>query len=139
MGNFNLREINEQAIKQWKITSTENIKTKKLFKEKNLGPKKQRPPQVRDKRPRGKRVTEIIFSKKKNRYVERIKEQPSAKWGYAQGVNEEHEISKEKLKSIRTMDKIQESLRRSKYHGVNTTCRCGCRDEEITLKELGIE
>ncbi len=144
MGNLKLKEINEQAIKQWeKSIPRENIRTTKRFKgdkkEKHFEPRSQRPPQVREKRPRGKSLTEIVFSKKKGRYIEQEKEQPSSVWGFAQGVNEEHEITEEKLKSIQAMDRIQAGMKRDRYHGVNTTCLCGCRDEKLTPKDLGLE
>jgi len=125
MIELNLEQVNERAIKKWQTTT--NTSTPQIKKEKKLSNNLSRPPQVRDNRPRGNSCTQIIFSKKKGRYIEQRKESPSPKYGYAGGVLEETDIDPEKEKQIKALDRLSETLKASNHKEANTICKCGLK------------
>ena len=125
MAKLKLNEVNDRAIKQWKQSTPTSSITHKT-KEKKVSNGLCRPPQVRDIRTRGKSCTQVVFIKKHGRYLEQAIEQAAPKYGYAGGCNDLSEISPEKAKQIKAIDRALDSLHSSKPQG-NTVCLCGLK------------
>ena len=130
MDNLKLSEVNDQAIRKWKQESSQPVRTRIPKQPKESRPRGDtRPPQIKDIRPMGKSLTEIIFSKKHGRYMQKTMIKASANWGYAQDTIEWSEISDEKRIAIEKIDRMQNNIKASKEKK---------QAQSVSLSELGL-